>query len=136
MGRITKELRIGGAKGIKVIKEVLFDGGASHSFMRLDTSNAIGNVVPFKDAGGIERPKQITLADGETKITAIGTCTFDTKINEIDVRDEAWVVEKLGQEMIVGADTLQRYGIELKYAEKGRGGDKIVAIPRDEIAWL
>ena len=136
MGRITRDLKISGSKGNKFIKSALFDGGASHSFMRVDTCKAIGDLIPFKDEHGKKITKPITLADGETRLLAVGTCTFDTKVNDVDIRDEAWVVEKLGQELIIGADTLQRYGILLEYAEKGAGGDKIVTETRDEIAWL
>jgi hypothetical protein len=136
MGRITQDLKISGTKGDMLIKSALFDGGASHSFIRADTCKAIGDVIPFKDEHGKRVTKSITLADGETTISAIGTCTFDTRVNDIDVRDEAWVVEKLGQEMIIGADTLQRYGILLEYAEKGKGGDRIIIERRNEIAWL
>ncbi|HME51971.1 MAG TPA: retropepsin-like aspartic protease [Candidatus Lokiarchaeia archaeon] len=136
MGRITRNLNISGSRGKTLIKSALFDGGASHSFIRMDTCTAIGDLIPFKDEHGKKVTKPITLADGETRLLAIGTCTFDTKVNDIDIRDEAWVVEKLGQELIIGADTLQRYGIQLEYAEKEAGGGKIVTEARDEIAWL
>lgn len=131
-----RDVKIRGAKGERVVKNALFDGGASHSFMHLDICKSIGTVIPFMDESGKKITKMVTLADGETKIPAIGTCTFDMKLNEIDIRDEAWVSDKLGREFIIGADTMQRYGILLKYAEKEKGGDEIVTNKGEEIAWL
>jgi hypothetical protein len=107
MGQITRDLEIHGVKGTKFVKNVLFDGIASHSFMRLGVCKLIEDLMPFVDSSGKRMMRIVTLADGETQIPTIGTCTFDTIINDIDVRDEAWVSENLGKDLIIGADTMQ-----------------------------
>ena len=125
-----------GVKGTKHVENASFDGGASRSFMRLDICKSIGDLMPFVDSSGKRIVKMATLADGETQIPAIGTCTFETIINDIGVRDEAWASEKPGKDLIIGADTMQRYGIVLQHDEEEQGGNQIITSKRNEIAWL
>jgi hypothetical protein len=67
----------------------------------------------------------VPLPDGEHDITATGTCTFQTSIDGRIVRDDAWVVDKLKKDFIVGAHTLQEGKIKLVHAKDEEGGDRV-----------
>ncbi len=116
MGLIKKELKIKGDKGVKDL-EVLFDSGASVSVIRQDIAEKICTINYFKEA------KPMTLADGETTINSIGTCTFITGLEGCEIDDDMRVVDKLNIDMIIGASTLQKHEIKLYFNEKK--GDRI-----------
>ena len=126
MGKISRDLRVFGKIGTKEINNVLLDGGSDFTVIRKDIARGLCDITPFfNEKGEIVKEQKVPLADGESNIKAIGLCTFQTAIEGRIVRDEAWVVEKLHRDMIIGAGTLQRGGIKLAYAEKAQGGDRI-----------
>jgi hypothetical protein len=110
MGLIKEKLKIKGDKGAKDL-EVLFDSGAWVSVIRKDLAEEICTINYFKKA------KAMTLADGETTIDSVGTCTFITGLEGCDIDDDMRVVEKLGSEMIIGASTLQKHKIKMIFNE-------------------
>lgn len=116
MGLIKKELKIKGDKGDKNL-EVLFDSGASVSVIRQDIAEEICTINYFKEA------KPMTLADGETTIDSVGTCTFITGLEGCEIDDDMRVVDKLNSDMIIGASTLQKHEIKMYFDEKK--GDKL-----------
>jgi len=125
MGRICRDLKIIGSKGNRLFKNVLLDSGATYSVMREDVARDLCDIMPFFDDQRNEIERPVPLPDGEHDLTAIGTCLFQTFIDGREVRDEAWVVDKLNRDFILGAHTLQEGNIKLVHAKKEEGGDRI-----------
>ena len=126
MGRIFRDLKVLGSKGERVFKRVLLDSGASYSVIREDVARDLCDMIPFFDEqGNAVKKTPVSLPDGEHEINAIGRCPFQTSIDGRVVMDEAWVVDKLKADFILGAHTLQEGNIKLVHAKKEDGGDRI-----------
>ncbi|KKL18340.1 hypothetical protein LCGC14_2476470, partial [marine sediment metagenome] len=82
-----------------------------------ETGEEICTINYFKEA------KPMTLADGETTIDSVGTCTFITGLEGCEIDDDMRVVDKLNSDMIIGAATLQKHEIKMHFDEKK--GDRL-----------
>jgi len=111
MGLIKKTLKIDGSIASKEM-EVLFDSRAGMSVIRKDIAEEICNIHYY------DNPIPMILADGKTKINAIGSCNFGTEINKCLIEDTARVVDELNNNMIIGARTLQIYNLNLRFTKK------------------
>lgn len=112
MGIIEQRLKIKGDLDSKDL-DVMFDSGASMSVIRKDIAKKICGINYF------DKPKTMILADGKTKIKAIGTCDFITEIDGCEIDDNMRVVDNLSKDMIIGASTLQKHKIKMIFDEKG-----------------
>jgi len=94
--------------------------------MREGIARELCDITPFFDGhGNVMGQTPVSLPDGEHQIVAIGRCLFQTSIDGSIVTDEAWVVDKLKADFIVGAHTLQEGKINLIHARDKEGGDRI-----------
>ncbi len=136
MGPIKKNLSVWGDKGSRLIDDVLFDSGASHTVIREDIAKDICSVARYP-ADQLEN-NRLTLADGHT-LQVVGTCSIQTSVEGRPVEDSAKVVEvvqpKTQPELIIGQNTLQRYEIQLRHNEPARGGDRLI-VPKPRKAVL
>lgn len=99
MSIIKRKLKIKGDKGSKVLN-VIFDSGATRTVIRKDIAEKFCNIIYF------DKPKSMTVANGENSIKAIGTADFVIYIEGCLVDDNMRVVDKLSIDMIIGASTL------------------------------
>jgi Retroviral aspartyl protease. len=106
VGLIIKKLQVFGDKGRKRV-EVLFDTGASASFIRRDIAESLATVLK------LPTPEVYTLGDGVGRLRATETAILYVKIKGIRVSDNFIVVPKLSDEILIGANTLQKWRVKL-----------------------
>lgn len=106
MGLIVKKLRVAGDKGERRL-QVLFDTGASTSFVRRDVVEKMATVVKLPS------PETYTLGDGVGKLRVNETVVLHLSINGVRISDNFIVAPRLADEVIIGANTLQKWRIKL-----------------------
>lgn len=106
MGLIVKRLRVAGDKGERRL-QVLFDTGASASFVRLDIAERIATTLKLPS------PETYTLGDGVGKLRVNETVVLYVYINGVRTSDNFIVATRLSDEVIIGANTLQKWRIKL-----------------------
>ena len=106
MGLIIKPTLIAGDRGDDTVN-ALFYSGASASFLRKDIAQRVAT------ASATPAAINFTLADGSGTLQVGETVNLNITINEVTVYFSVLVSEDLSEEMIIGADMLQRWKIRL-----------------------
>jgi len=106
MGLIIKKLRVAGDKGERRL-QVLFDTGASASFIRRDAVDKIATTLKLPS------PETYTLGDGVGKLRVNETVVLYVYIDGVRISDNFIVAPRLSDEVIIGANTLQKWRIKL-----------------------
>jgi 2-C-methyl-D-erythritol 4-phosphate cytidylyltransferase len=105
MGLIYKKVTIGGDKGEMEV-EALFDSGASESFICEDVANQIATTLK------LHLPRRFELGKG-TILVDTATGVLDVMVNGTSLFGHFLVVKGLSDDVILGADFLQRWKINL-----------------------
>jgi predicted aspartyl protease len=103
--RVYRVLRVRSSKGELAVK-ALFDTGASFTVVRRDVAEKIGHILPTD-------VREVTLADGKTKLKVLGYIPISTVLEGSPIDDIAYVIEELAEELIVGARVMEFYDIKL-----------------------
>lgn len=103
---IIKRLQVFGDKGKRRV-QVLFDTGASSSFIRRDIAQSSATILRLPS------PQIYTLGDGVGRLRATETAVLYVTIKGIRISDNFIVVPRLSDEMIIGANTLQKWRVKL-----------------------
>ena len=106
MGLIVKPTNLTGDKGSATV-QALYDTRASASFLRREIAERIATVSALPSA------HRFTLGDGKNVLRVQEAVNLDITIDEVIVFFNVLVVDELGEEMIIGADMLQRWKIRL-----------------------
>ena len=106
MGLIIKRLAVAGDKGTRVAA-ALFDTGASASFVRRDFVESVATVLRLPAA------EVYTLGDGVGRLRATETAVLHVRIRGIRLSDNFVVVRWLADEVIIGANTMQKWRVTL-----------------------
>lgn len=106
MGLIIKRLQVVGDKGKRRV-QVLFDTGASASFIRRDIAQSLTTILKLPS------PEVYTLGDGVGRLRATETAVLYVTIKGIRISDNFIVVPRLSDEIIIGANTLQKWRVKL-----------------------
>ena len=104
MGLIYKTIKVSGNKGSKEVK-VLFDSGASESFIRADIAKQLSSPTRLPN------PKQFEMGKGTLKVTR--AMIGDVQLNGATLFATLLIVPNLTEELILGADFFQRWKIGL-----------------------
>lgn len=104
MGLIYKFLKVSGNKGSKDVK-ALFDPGAYESFIRADIAKQLSSSIRLPN------PKTFELGRGTLKVTR--AMLGDIQLNSATLFATLLVVPNLTEELILGADFVQRWKIRL-----------------------
>ncbi len=106
MGLIVKDVEIAGDKGTKKLK-ALFGSGASLSLVRRTVVQGVATEVKM--------PRQVSfqLGDGEGRLTTERWVPLVITVKGVEISDNVVVVEKLAEDLIIGAGTLQKWRIKL-----------------------
>ena len=106
MGLIIKKLRVAGDKGERRL-QVLFDTGASASSVRRDVVDKVATTLKLPS------PETYTLGDGVGKLRVNETVVLHIYIDGIRISDNFIVAPRLSDEVIIGANTMQKWRIKL-----------------------
>jgi hypothetical protein len=106
VGLIIKKLQVFGDKGRKRV-QVLFDTGASSSFVRRDIGDSLATILKLPS------PEVYTLGDGVGRLRAVETAVLYVLVKGIRISDNFTVVPRLSDEIIIGATTLQKWRVKL-----------------------
>jgi predicted aspartyl protease len=106
MGLLVKRLRVAGDKGQRRLA-VLFDTGASVSFIRSDVVDKIATTLKLPS------PEVYTLGDGVGKLRVSETAVLYVYIDGVRISDNFIVSPRLADPVIVGANTLQKWRVKL-----------------------
>jgi predicted aspartyl protease len=106
VGLIIKKLRVDGDKGERRV-QALLDTGASASFIRRDVAEPLATLVRLPSA------EVYTLGDGVGRLRATETVILHILLKGVRISDNFIVVPRLSDEMIIGANTLQKWRIKL-----------------------
>ncbi|MFQ5932604.1 MAG: retropepsin-like aspartic protease, partial [Nitrospiraceae bacterium] len=87
--------------------QVLFDTGASASFIRRDIAQLLTTILKLPS------PEVYTLVDGVGRLRATETAVLYVMIKGIRISDNFIVVRRLSDDMIIGANTLQKWRLKL-----------------------
>ena len=106
MGMIYKAYTITGGRGSGTV-QVLYDTGSSSSFVRRDIAERLGNVIRTM------RPTTFTMADGQETLTVDQEVELYVDVDGDALRYHFFVTDDLAEELVVGADMMQRFKISL-----------------------
>ena len=106
MGLIIKNTAITGDKG-SINVQALFDTGAGASFLRKDIAEKIGTVIITPTV------LDFSLADGKGSLQVNEAVYLDVEVADLTLFFTFMVTDELGEEMIIGADMMQRWKIRL-----------------------
>ncbi len=104
MSRVFREVIIRSNIGEEEVK-ALFDTGASRTFILREVARRIGNLVE------LSRPRIATLGDGENEIKINEGIFIEITLDNYTISTDADVSEKLAHDLIIGASTMQEWGI-------------------------
>ncbi len=105
MGVIIKELTVQGHRGEAVVK-AFFDSGSGVSLLRRDIADRVGTAP-------LPTSRFFGLADGDRRLEAREVSTLDVTIKGVTLFYTFYVTDRLSDDMIIGADMLQRWKIKL-----------------------
>ncbi len=106
MGLIVKRLKVAGDKGERRLR-CLFDTGASASFVRQDVVERIASRIKLPS------PETYTLGDGKGRLRVKEAAILHVYVEGLRIRDAFIVAPTLSDQVIIGADTLQKWRIKL-----------------------
>ena len=107
---LRKEIEILGSKGSRKVV-ALFDSGATYSIISQPIAQEVEIFTP------LPQPKKLKTADSNI-ITITHRVSLDFKINGITLSDEFLVFEKLPEDVIIGAKTMQAWRIKLDFEKE------------------
>lgn len=105
MGLIYKEIMLRGDKGEGRF-QALWDNGSSESFIRRDLAGNVGTILR------LSAPRQFEMGKGMLSVEE-STGIVNVKVEGFDLFWHFLVVPDLSEELIIGADFLQRWKIKL-----------------------
>ena len=106
MGIIVKEYTITGNRGTDTVR-VLYDTGASASFVRRDIAEPLGDLA----ASPISM--EFMMADGQETFTVDRTINLVVDVDNARLVHSFYVAEDLAEELVIGADMMQKFRITL-----------------------
>ena len=106
MGLIVKDYTVSGNRSSAVVR-VLYDTGAGASFVRRDIAENLG------DSGPVASPIRFTMTDGQEAFTVGQFIVLDVDVDGTPLQYTYYVADGLAEELIIGADMMQRWKISL-----------------------
>jgi len=105
MGLIYKEVVLRGDKGEGKF-QALWDNGSSESFIRRDLAEGVGTILR------LDAPREFEMGKGSLSVSE-STGVLSVEVEGFNLFWHFLVVPNLSEELIIGADFLQRWEIKL-----------------------
>ena len=105
MGLIYKEVVLRGDKGEGKF-QALWDNGSSESFIRRDLAKGVGTILR------LDAPREFEMGKGSLSVSE-STGVLSIEVEGFNLFWHFLVVPNLSEELIIGADFLQRWEIKL-----------------------
>lgn len=115
---IRLPLRFEGSKGEKNLY-ALFDSGATYSCINSEIVEDLEILTP------LHTPMKLATASSSTFIEITNTCRLDFYHDDVRLSDEFLVVPELSEEVIIGANTMQKWRLKLDFEH-----DTVIVDPR------
>jgi hypothetical protein len=115
---IRLPLRFEGSKGEKQLY-ALFDSGANYSCINETVMEDLEMLIP------IHTPMRLATASENTYMEITSRTTLDFYHDDIRLSDEFLVVPGLSEEVIIGANTMQKWRLKLDFEH-----DTVIVDPR------
>ena len=106
MGIIIEEYTVTGNRSADTVR-VLYDTGSGASFVRRDIAEPLGNI----EASPV--PVQFMMANGQETFTVEQIINLAVDIDGSPLVYMFYVAEDLAEELIIGADMMQKFKISL-----------------------
>jgi len=106
MGEIFEKVRLVGSRGEVEVK-ALFDSGATYSFVRRDVAERVANIEALPE------PMRFATAKSGEVVEVREAIRANFYIDGVRYSDEFLVSDELAEELIIGASTMQKWGIRL-----------------------
>ena len=106
MGLIVKEHTVAGPRASDTVR-VLYDTGASSSFVRQDITEILGDTLTTTT------PVRFMLADASQELAVDQIIHLDIDIDGTTLKHTFYVSDDLAEELVIGADMMQRFKISL-----------------------
>ncbi len=106
MGVIIEEYNAAGERGSDTVR-VLYDTGASASFVRRDIAEPLG------DFAASPISMQFMMADGQEAFTVNHTINLVVDVDDARLVHSFYVADDLAEELVIGADMMQKFKITL-----------------------
>ena len=94
-----------GSREVEV--KALFDSGATYSFVRRDVAQQVEQILPLPE------PMRFATANPDAPVEARERIVCNFYIDGVRYSDEFLVLERMSEELIIGANTMQAWGIKL-----------------------
>jgi len=119
MGEVFEKVRLVGSKG-EVEVNALFDSGATYSFVRADIAERVEVVLSLPE------PMRFATAKKEQVLEVDRAIRANFYVDGVRYSDEFLVSDEMGEELIIGASTMQKWGMKLDMEN-----EKVVLTRRD-----
>lgn len=106
MGEIMEKIRLVGSKGEAEVT-ALFDSGATYSFVNRNVAERIANVEALPEPMRFATAKAVAVVESQAAIRT------NFHIDGVQYSDEFLVLDEMEEELIIGAKTMQAWGIKL-----------------------
>lgn len=106
MGEISEKVRLVGSKG-EVEVTALFDSGATYSFVNRRIAEKIEAIAALPE------PMRFATAKVGTVVEARERIAVNFYIDGVRYSDEFLVLDEMAEDLIIGASTMQKWGVKL-----------------------
>lgn len=106
MGEIMEKVRLVGSKGEAEVA-ALFDSGATYSFVNHKVAERIANIEALPEPMRFATAKAGVVVESQAAIRA------NFHVDGAQYSDEFLVLDDMAEELIIGASTMQKWGIKL-----------------------
>jgi len=108
MAILKKRIKLQGSKGA-IEEEVLFDTGASYSFIKKEIAEKLANLELLPEE------MEFQTAENGRKIVARNRISINFYINGDRFSDEFIVLDEISENVIIGVVTLQKWRMKLDF---------------------
>lgn len=102
---VASDVKIRGDKGESIVN-VLFDTGASQSFIKREIAEKVGTIVKLPD------PRHFIVADGRT-VTITDGITLTLQLADEQIIDTFLVTDSSVADVILGESTMRKFGMKI-----------------------